>query len=273
LTGWGAEAEAQAVKSYGILWLAAMVAIFAAQCRRGGEEGTEKTAPPGGYTPPPVEYVVGKMEVDAAAAEPSVRMAIAVDPATSARDIERLLNYFDRERYDAYDIVWVDVYFDAAQARSPEADARALVATLRVNRPGFRELKLSDDLLEPGASAADHPEVTTQTEETLYLGRRGRMFDSAKQAQTLVDLMEDKPGHALYRVVWQNPGNTELTYSVEQHMLVRVRTGVSRETWSEMTYDNLKGAARGAGFGGKRRWGTDYVYLRESGEELAGGGE
>jgi hypothetical protein len=261
------------VRTYGTLWLAAALVFSAASCRRGGERGGETAAPAREYTPPPVEYVVGKMEVDDDGAEPSVRMAIAVDPATPARDIERLLTYFDRERYDEFDIVWVDVYFDFAKARSPEADAQALVATLRVNRPGFRELKLSDDLLEPRGAAGGQPEVTTQTEETLYLGRRGRMFDSTKQAQTLVDLMEDKPGHALYRVVWQSPGNTELTYSVEQNMLVRVRTGISRETWAEMSYEDLKRATRGAGFGGKGRHGANYVYLRESGEEAGDGGE
>lgn len=260
-------------RSGAIFWLAAAAFLLGAGCRRGGEEAAGTAAPEREYTPPPVEYVVGRMEVDDAAAEPSVRMAIAVDPSTSAKDIERLLTYFDRDRYDKFDIVWVDVYFDVAKARSPEADAQALVATLRVNRPGFREVKLSDDLLEPGGAAGGQPEVTTQTEETLYLGRRGRMFDSTKQAQTLVDLMEDKPGRALYRVVWQGPGNTELTYSVGQTMLVRVRTGVSRETWSEMSYEDLKRATRGAGFGGKGRWGAAYVYIRESGEEAEGGGE
>jgi hypothetical protein len=260
-------------RSRPIFWLAAAALLLGAGCRGGGEKGPGTAAPEREYTPPPVEYVVGRMDVDEDAAEPSVRMAVAVDPSTSAKDIERLLNYFDRDRYDEYDIVWVDVYFDVAKARSPEADAQALVATLRVNRPGFRELKLSDDLLEPEEAAGGRPEVTSQTEETLYLGRRGRMFDSTKQAQTLVNLMEDKPGHALYRVVWQGPDNTELTYSVEQTMLVRLRTGVSRETWSEMTYEDLKRATRGAGFGGKGRWGAAYVYIRESGEEAGAGGE
>ncbi|MEE9455921.1 MAG: hypothetical protein V3W11_02080 [bacterium] len=255
-----------------ILGLVAAVLIFTAACRR-GDEGAENAAPAEGYTPPPVEYVVGKMDVADDAAEPSVRMNIAVDPSTPAKDIERLLNYFDKERYDEYDIVWVNVYFDVVKARSPEADTLALVATLRVNRPGFRELKLSDDLLDPEGALGGRPEVTTQTEETLYLGRRGRMFDSGKQAQTLVDLMEDKPGHALYRVVWQGPGNAELTYSVGQEMLVRVRNGVSRETWAEMSYEGLERAARGAGFGGKRRHGANYVYVRETADEAEGGGE
>lgn len=247
---------------------AAAAAVFlTAGCRGGGKEVAESAAPPEGYTPPPVEYVVGKMEVDDAAAEPSVRVNVAVDPSTPAKDIERLLNYFDKDKYDGYDIVWVNVYFDVAKARSPEADAQALVATLRVNRPGFREIKVSDDLMGPAELAGGQPEVTSQTEETLYLGRRGRMFDSSKQAQTLADLIEDKPGHAIYRVVWQSPGNAELTYSVEQRMLVRVKTGVSRETWAEMSYEDIKSAARGAGFGGKRRHGANYVYIREGEEE------
>jgi hypothetical protein len=262
----------ETMRRYAIILPAAAVLIAAAACRP-GEEAAETAAPAEEYTPPPVEYVVGRMDVNDDAAEPSVRMNIAVDPSTPAKDIERLLNYFDKDRYDEYDVVWVDVYFDAAKARSPEADALALVATLRVNRPGFRELKLSDDLLQPEGALGGQPEVTTQTEETMYLGRRGRMFDSTKQAQTLVDLMGDKPGHSLYRIVWQSPGNTELTYGVEQEMLVRVRTGVSRETWTEMSFEGLERAARGAGFGGKSRHGANYVHIRETADEAEGGGE
>jgi len=249
------------------LGLVAVAGVVAWAACGGPKETTETAGAPADYTPPPVEYVVGKMEVDDAAAEPSVRMSVAVDPATSAADIERLLNYFDKDRYDEYDLVWVDVYFDVAKARSPQVDSTALVATLRVNRPGYRELHLSEDLAAPEEVLGGPPEVTSQTEETLYLGARGRMFDSSKQAQTLLDLMEDKPGHALYRIVWQSPDNTELTYSVEQEMLARVKTGVSRETWAEMSFEDIKRAARGSGFGGKRRHGANYTFVRETGEE------
>jgi len=260
------------VTAYKIVPVVAAAFFLMTGCR-GDKKGAESAAPAAAYTPPPVEYVVGKIEVDDGAAEPSVHTNIAVDPSTSAKDLERLLNYFDKEKYREYDIVWVNVYFDVAKARSPEADAQALVATLRVNRPGFRELEVSEDMVGPAGPAGGQPEVTSQTEETLYLGRRGRMFDSSKQAQTLAQLMEDKPGHAIYRVVWQSPGNTELTYSVEQKMLVRVTSGVSRETWTEMSYDDLKGAARGAGFGGKRRHGANYVYIKEAGEGAEPGGD
>lgn len=248
-----------------LLSLAAAAVTAAGGCRGGGEG--ETAAPATTYKPPPVEYAVGKMEVDDGAAEPSVRLNVAVDPATSRKDLERLLNYFDKEKYDDYDLVWVDVYFDVARARSPEADATALVATLRVNRPGFRELKIIDELAGEGEIPGLQPEVTSQTEETLYLGSRGRMFDSGKQAQALADFMEEKPGYALYRLVWQSPGNTELTYSVEQEMLVRVKSGVSRETWTEMSCEDIKRAARGSGFGGKRRHGANYTFARESGGE------
>ena len=254
------------VKTRVFLGLAAAAAVVTAGCRGGGGDG-ETAAAPQTYTPPPVEYVVGKMDVDDEAAEPSVRMNVAVDPATTRKDIERLLNYFDKEKYDEYDIVWINEYFDVARARSPEVDSSALVATLRVNRPGFRELKVSDELADAGEISGGQPEVTSQTEETLYLGRRGRMFDSSKQAQALADLMEDKPGYAIYRIVWQSPGNTELTYSVEQRMMARVKTGVSRETWSDMSFEDIKRAARGSGFGGKRRHGANYSFVRESGEE------
>jgi hypothetical protein len=53
----------------GTAWLVAL-----AGCRRGEEGGAESAAPGEGYTPPPVEYVVGKIDVDDGAAEPSVRM-------------------------------------------------------------------------------------------------------------------------------------------------------------------------------------------------------
>ncbi|NIT35189.1 MAG: hypothetical protein GTN49_01605 [candidate division Zixibacteria bacterium] len=246
--------------------------IALAGCRRGEEGAAESAAPGEGYTPPPVEYVVGKMDVDDDAAEPSVRMNIAVDPSTSAKDVKRLLDYFDKDRYDDYDIVWVNVYFDVAKARSPQVDTDALVATLRVNRPGFREMEISEDLVGLGGPLGGQPEVTSRSEETLYLGRRGRMFDSGKQAQVLVDLMEEKPGHAIYRVVWQSPENTELTYGLEQKMLVRVRKGVSRETWADMSFEELKRAARGAGFGGRRRHGANYTYVPEAGNETGPAG-
>ncbi len=254
------------MKTRVFLGLAAAAAVVTAGCRGGGGEGESAAAPPA-YTPPPVEYVVGKMDVDDEAAEPSVRMNVAVDPSTTRKDIERLLNYFDKEKYDEYDIVWINVYFDVARARSPEVDSSALVATLRVNRPGFRELKVSDELADAGEISGGQPEVISQTEETMYLGRRGRMFDSSKQAQALADLMEDKPGYAIYRIVWQSPGNTELTYSVEQRMMARVKTGVSREAWSDMSFEDIRRAARGSGFGGKRRHGANYSFVRELGEE------
>ncbi len=247
--------------------LAASVVIVAVGCHDGNNKGGETTASAAVNMPPPVPYVVGKADFDDDAAEPSVRLRIAVAPATAVKDIERLLNYFEKERYADYDIVWVDVYFDVGKARSPEVDPRAVVATLRVNRPGFRELKVSDDLAAPEVRPGGQPEVTSETEEVLYLGRRGRMFDSTKQAQVLLDLMAEKPGHAIYRVVWQGPMNAELSYSVEQKMLVRARTGVSRETWADISFDELARAARGAGFGGRRRHGGNYTYMRESGQE------
>jgi hypothetical protein len=252
-------------------WLAFGAGAFLAVTLAGGCKNPKptpaaKTPGTGGYKAPPVPYVVGKMETADDAAEPSVKLNVAVDPATSTRDLERLLNYFDKERYAHYDLVWVNVYFDVAKARSPDVNADALVASLRVNRPAFRELKVSDELGAP-EGLGDQPEVTTPTEEVLYLGNRGRMFDSTRQAQALLDLMEGKPGHALYRVVWKGPGDMELSYSVAQKMLVRVRTGVSRETWAGMTVDGVKRAARGAGFGGKGRHGGDYSYILETGKE------
>jgi len=245
-----------------------LVAAAALNACNSGPKRSAGTVAPGEYRPPPIPYVVGKAEVDADAAEPSAKLNVAVDPATSAKDIERLLNYFDKERYADFDIVWVNVYFDAAAARSPDMNAAALVATLRVNRPAFRELRILEEAAE--SAAGGQPEVTSQTEEVLYLGRRGRMFDSAKQARALLDLMGEKPGHALYRIVWQAPDDMELSYSVTQKMLVRIRRGAYREVWSDMTVEELTRAARGAGFGGKRRRGGGYSFIPETG--APGGG-
>lgn len=257
------------MKNIAALLMAASV-IAAGGCR-------EAKSPPSPaetkkYPPPPVEYAVGRIEVNDEAAEPSVHINVAVDPATSAQDIERLLNYFDKERYADYDIVWVNVFFDPVKARGMAAPPDAVAATLRINRPNFRELKLSDTLVGDSLDATQ-PEVTSQTEEVIYLGRRGRMFDSTKQAQALVDLMEEKPGAAIYKITWQAPDNMTLTYSVEQKMLVRVREGVCRETWSDMTFEDIKRAARGAGFGGRSRHGSDYSYILEKGDGEAPGEE
>lgn len=254
-----------------VLACAVFTILGAAGCKEKAQTPTGgKAATPEGYKPPPVPYVVGKLEVDDKAAEPYVHINVAVDAATSARDIERLLNYFDKERYANYDIVWVNVYFDVGKANSPDVNADALVASLRVNRPGFRELKVSEDLggeLAGVGLGGEQPEVTSQTDETMYLGSRGRMFDSTKQAQTLLDFMEDKPGHALYKITWKCPDDMELSYSVTQKMLVRVRSGFSRETWNNMGVEELKRAARGAGFGGRQRHGGDYSYIVEAGKE------
>lgn len=243
--------------------LAAVVACVVAACARKGEKVTPAaTAGATAFGPPPVAYVVGKAEVTAEGPEPTAKLNIAVDSTTSGKDIERLLNYFDKERYADYDIVWVNVYFDAAAARSPDVNAAALVATLRVNRPAFREIRFYNEMAETAADV--EPVVTSATEEVLYLGRRGRMFDSAKQAQALLDLMEEKPGHAIYRIVWQAPEDMELSYSVAQRMLVRIKRGAYREVWSDMTVEELKRAARGAGFGGKRRHGGGYSFVPET---------
>ena len=106
------------------------------------------------------------------------------------------------------------------------------------------------------------PEVTLNTEEVVFLGYKGRMFDSPKQARALLDLMEEKPGRAIYKVTWESPDKCELSYSVEQMLLARTIGGVSREAWSGMTVADIRGASRGMGFGGKQRHGTNYSYTR-----------
>lgn len=230
----------------------------------GGEEENSETVDTL-YKPPPVEYVVGKVEIDEEAKEPSVTLRIAVAPGTAKKDIKRLFNYFDKHKYPEYDIIWVDVYFDVESAKIGGTEDTSLVATLRVNRPNFREERYVDEML--GAVDEDPYRITSDSEETIYLGSRSRMFDSMKQAETLLNLMGERPGHAIYKVTWDGPEHCELTYSLRQKMLVRYNEGRSKETWMDMTVGEIEFATRGGGFGGKRKHGENYTFIRLSPED------
>jgi hypothetical protein len=212
------------------------------------------------YKPPPVEYAVGSIEIDEEAKETSVTTRIAVPPGTTKKDIKRLFNYFDKYKYPEYDIIWVDVYFDVESAKIGGTEDTSLVATLRINRPNFREERYVDEML--GTVTEDPYKVTSDTEESVYLGARGRMFDSTKQAETLLNLMNERPGHSIYKVVWDGPEHCELAYSLRQKMLVRFRENRSKETWMDMTIEEIEFATRGGGFGGKRKHGENYTFIR-----------
>jgi hypothetical protein len=93
------------------------------------------------------------------------------------------------------------------------------------------------------------------------------MFDSMKQAETLLNLMGERPGHAIYKVTWDGPEHCELTYSLRQKMLVRYNEGRSKETWMDMTVGEIEFATRGGGFGGKRKHGENYTFIRLSPED------
>ncbi|MCI0480409.1 MAG: hypothetical protein L0213_02330, partial [Candidatus Dadabacteria bacterium] len=146
----------------------------------GGGEGIESE-----HKPPPVEYAVGKAEINDEANEPSVHLKIAVAPGTSEKDIKRLFTYFEKDRYTEYDIIWVDVYYDIESAKSSDVNADFLVASLRVNRPNFYEEEFSN--IDDAVYDDEMPEVTMNTEELVFLGYKGRMFDSPKQARALLD--------------------------------------------------------------------------------------
>jgi len=211
------------------------------------------------HKPPPVEYAVGKADINDEANEPSVHLKVAVAPGTSEKDIKRLFAYFEKDRYAEYDIVWVDVYYDIESAKSADVSADFLVASLRVNRPNFHEENYS---VNEVTFEDEMPEVILNTEEVIFHGYKGRMFDSPKQARALLDLMEEKPGRAIYKVTWESPETCELSYSVEQMLLARTIGGVSREAWSGMAVADIRGASRGMGFGGKQRHGANYSYTR-----------
>jgi len=236
--------------------------LLAAGC--GGEEEEIGETGDALYKPPPVEYVVGSVDIDEEAKEPSVTLRIAVAPGTPKKDIKRLFNYFDKHKYPEYDIIWVDVYFDVESAKIGGTENTSLVATLRINRPNFHEERYVDEML--GAVDEDPYRITSDTEETIYLGSRSRMFDSTKQAETLLNLMDERPGHAIYKVTWDGPEHCELTYSLRQKMLVRYYEGRSKETWMDMTVDEIEFATRGGGFGGKRKHGENYTFIRLSPE-------
>ncbi|MCP4229219.1 MAG: hypothetical protein GY771_03605 [bacterium] len=224
-----------------------------------GENGKEGEAIESEHKPPPVEYAVGSIEINDEAKEPSVHLKIAVAPGTAEKDIKRLFAYFEKDRYAEYDIIWVDVYFDIESAKSADVSADFLVASLRVNRPGFIEETYN---VEETVFDDEMPEVTLNTEEVIFLGYKGRMFDSPKQARTLLDLIEEKPGRSIYKVTWESPEKCELSYSIDQMLLARTIGGVSREAWSNMTIADIRGASRGMGFGGKQRHGSNYSYSR-----------
>jgi hypothetical protein len=236
--------------------------LFIAGC--GGEEEESGETGDALYKPPPVEYVVGSVDIDEEAKEPSVTLRIAVAPGTPKKDIKRLFNYFDKHKYPEYDIIWVDVYFDVESAEIGGTENTSLVATLRINRPNFHEERYVDEML--GAVDEDPYRITSDTEETIYLGSRSRMFGSTKQAETLLNLMDERPGHAIYKVTWDGPEHCELTYSLRQKMLVRYYEGRSKETWMDMTVDEIEFATRGGGFGGKRKHGENYTFIRLSPE-------
>jgi hypothetical protein len=217
------------------------------------------------YKPPPVEYVVGSVEIDEEAKESSVSLRIAVPPGTTKKDIKRLFSYFDKYKYPEYDIIWVDVYFDVESAKVGGTEETSLVATLRINRPNFREERYVEEML--GTTTEDPYKITSDTEEVIYLGGRGRMFDSTKQAESLLNLMGERPGHAIYKVTWDDSEYCELTYSLRQKMLVRYREGRSKETWMDMTIEEIEFATRGGGFGGKRKHGENYAFIRLSPED------
>ncbi len=233
--------------------------IFTVGCGGRKEDESGETADTL-YKPPPVEYVVGSVEINEESNEPSVTLRIAVAPGTTKREIKRLFNYFDKYKYPEYDIIWVDVYYDVESAKSKGTDVASLVAILRVNRPNFREERYVDELL--GTVVEDPYRVTSDTEEVIYLGERGRMYDSTKQAETLLNLIEERPGHAIYKVVWDGPEKCELIYSLRQKMLVRYREGKSKETWMNMTFEEIEAATRGGGFGGTRKHGANYTFVR-----------
>ncbi len=157
----------------------------------GNEEVDEGEGIVSEHKPPPVEYAVGKVDINDEANEPSVHLKIAVAPGTAEKDIKRLFAYFEKDRYAEYDIIWVDVYYDIESAKSADVSADFLVASLRVNRPNFREESYSVDEV---TFEDEMPEVTLNTEEVIFLGYKGRMFDSPKQARALLDLMEEKTG-------------------------------------------------------------------------------
>ena len=86
--------------------------------------------------------------------------------------------------------------------------------------------------------------------------------DELATLNTPLDLIEEKPGRAIYKVTWESPDKCELSYSIEQMLLARTIGGVSREAWSNMTIADIRGASRGMGFGGKQRHGSNYSYSR-----------
>lgn len=226
------------------------------------EKSGEPTAKEDQITVPPLEYQVGIINTDNEYVDKYMEMNISVSPKSTESEIEELLTYFERQKYQNYDMLKIRVYDSPEYAERTSVDKNHLLAELTLTRPNHRELQFYQ--LSP--KGEDKYEVLINETVEDYLGEKSNLFDSGKQAQYLLKMMEETPNRTIYRLSWLQPHKVVLTYSVKQEMLIRKHEGISEETWLGMTEERLERAAKGAGFGGPKTPGITYELTPYRGE-------
>lgn len=221
-------------------------------------------------TSPPVEYAIGQIKTenpygsdDAKKDIRYIRMTISVPAGTKAEELQRLLDYFEKDKYAEYDMVQIDVFDDIKFAKKMDVDISHLLARLRITKPGFRESIIFDIA---GLAEDKGKDYIINEEHVVHLGEKGHLFDSVQQAGVLLRVMEETPHRAIYTLIWTGPHRTKLTYSTIQEMLIRKTEGVSEETWQGMDREHVERAAKGSGFGGAKTPGIVYTITPYHGE-------
>jgi hypothetical protein len=220
----------------------------------GGENSTEKSKEKKEIRVPPVEYKVGHISTDNEYVEKYIELNISVSPQTSKEKLKELLEYFDKEKYSNYDMLKIRVFDSNEYAQRTSIEQTHLLAELNITRPNHRELNIYQ--ISPSEDKT-YDVLINETVE-VYLGDMSNLFDSGKQAQYLLKMMDETPNRTIYKLMWLQPQKVILTYSVKQEMLVRKHEGISEETWLGMDKERLERAGKGAGFGGPKTPGITY---------------
>jgi len=246
------------------LFLACSLIALFSYCGGGKESVTVAT------TPPPVEYAIGQIDMDNPYASDDakkdikyVRMSISVPADTSPEQLQKLLDYFEKEKYAEYDMVQIDIFDDIQFAKKKDVDISHLLARLRITKPNFRESIIYDIA---GLGEEKEMDYIINEEHVVHLGEKGALFDSVQQAVELLRVMQETPNRAIYTLIWSGAHRTKLTYSVTQEMLIRKTEGVSEETWQGMDLEHIQRAASGSGFGGAKTPGITYTITPYHGE-------
>jgi len=252
------------------LMLLGLALVLLISCKKeAGEESVTTTS-----TSPPVEYAIGQIDTenpygsDASKKEMKfIKMCISVSADTPAEDLQRLLDYFEKEKYAEYDMVQINVFDDIDYAKKKDVDNSHLLARLRITKPSYRESIIFEIA---GLTDQKSKDYIINEEHTVYLGDKGKLFDSVQQARELLKMMTETPNRAIYTLIWTCNQRVKLTYSVTQKLLIRKTEGISEETWQNMDQERIERASKGSGFGSGKTPGITYTITPYHGE-ISGG--